>query len=133
MCKSRVNFTGRRARSRVGLGSRLEKKRKKDSMCDKVESSICPGQAAGGAASGGRNVQDEIRARCVLELNLYLSAAHNMTVQDVPPDGDSIASWWAARRQTAPKLPNLVEVFKNVFGKTMSSAVLEMTSRRLPR
>ena len=86
----------------MGLGSRLEKKRKKDSMCDKVESSICPGQAAGGAASGGRNVQDEIRARCVLELNLYLSAAHNMTVQDVPPDGDSIASWWAAQLQTAP-------------------------------
>ena len=104
---------------------RLEKKRKTDILCAEVESSTGQGRAAGGAASGSRNVQDEIRARCVLELNLYLSAAHDMTVQDVPPDGDSIASWWAARRQTAPKLPNLVEVFKNVFGKTMSSAVLE--------
>ena len=38
-----------------------------------------------------------------------------------------------AAGSAAPKLPNLVEVFKNVFGKTMSSAVLEndLTTQRL--
>ena len=40
-------------------------------------------------------------------------------------DGASRAEWWLARRNEAPKLPLLVEVFKNGFGKTMSSAVLE--------
>ena len=69
-------------------------------MCAEVESSTCQGRAAGGAASNGRNVQDEIRAKCVLEFNLYLAAAHDLTVQEVPPDGDSIASWWAGHQST---------------------------------
>ena len=44
--------------------------------------------------------------------------------------------WWVARRHEKPTLPYLVEVFKQVYGKTMSSAVLEndfkMTSKMMP-
>ena len=88
------------------------------------------GQEAGAVdgAAGARSAateDEQIRAKCVVELNLYLSAAQELTIRDVPPDGGSIAEWWQARRHEDPKLPLLVEVFKNGFGKTMSSAVLE--------
>jgi hypothetical protein len=78
----------------------------------------------------------KLRVACEAELQTYLNLAYGLTVDDLPPDGDSIMRWWVARRHEKPTLPYLVEVFKQVYGKTMSSAVLEndfkMTAKMMP-
>ena len=95
-----------------------------------------PASSAASSIGSDGDIMQSVREECQKELQRYFNVAFGTSSADVGGDGRSIAEWWTRRRTEEPKLPNLVEVFKNVYGKTMSSAVLEndfkTTSKMMP-